>query len=117
MKKNVATGTITIEQVLELLLQQIEMNRRLTARVEMLEAQLARYEPPPPKDVSGLGTPTDDRVAANEQRRRGRRKKQKSVRRGRLVNVPLEMTSDPSRRPAESLRAMRFQLPSACRRN
>ena len=84
LKKGVASGTITIEQVLELLLQQIEVNRRLTARVEMLEARLARYEPPPPKDVSGSGTPTDYSVAADEQRRRGRRKKQKSARRGRL---------------------------------
>jgi hypothetical protein len=84
LKKGVSAGTITIEQVLELLLQQIEVNRRLTARVEMLEARLARYEPPPPKDVSGSGTPTDYSVAADEQRRRGRRKKQKSVRRGRL---------------------------------
>ncbi|GDY09766.1 hypothetical protein LBMAG52_32520 [Planctomycetia bacterium] len=79
-----SAGTITIEQVLELLVQQIEVNRRLTARVEMLEARLARYEPPPPKDVSGSGTPTDYSVAADEQRRRGRRKKQKSARRGRL---------------------------------
>ena len=84
LKKGVSAGTITIEQVLELLLQQIEVNRRLTARVEMLEARLARYEPPPPKDVSGSGTPTDYSVAADEQRRRGRRKKQKSARRGRL---------------------------------
>ena len=84
LKKGVAAGTITIEQVLELLLQQIEVNRRLTARVEMLEARLARYEPPPPKDVGGAGTPTDYSLAADEQRRRGRRKKQKSARRGRL---------------------------------
>ena len=83
LKKGVSAGTITIEQVLELLLQQIEVNRRLTARVEMLETRLARYEPPPPKDVSGSGTPTDYSVAADEQRRRGRRKKQKSARRGR----------------------------------
>jgi hypothetical protein len=62
----------------------MEANRRLTARVEMLEARLARYEPPPPKDVNGSGTPTDYSVAADEQRRRGRRKKQKSERRGRL---------------------------------
>lgn len=84
LKKGVAAGSITIEVVLELLVQQIEVNRRLTARVEMLEARLARYEPPPPKDVSGSGTPADYSVAADEQRRRGRRKKQKSARRGRL---------------------------------
>lgn len=84
LKKGVAAGSITIERVLELLLQQIEVNRRLTARVELLEARLARYEPPPPKDVGGSGTPTDYSLAAEEQRRRGRRKKQKSARRGRL---------------------------------
>jgi hypothetical protein len=34
-------GTITIERLLELLLQQIEVNRRLTVRVEMLETRYA----------------------------------------------------------------------------
>lgn len=69
LKKGVASGTITIEQVLELLLQQIEVNRRLTVRVEMLEARLARYEPPPPPDT-GSATPTDYSVATEERRRR-----------------------------------------------
>jgi hypothetical protein len=97
LKRGVAAGTITVERVLELLLQQMEVYRqpveinrrlrdvnwRLTARVAMLEARLARYEPPP-KDVDGSGAPTNYSVAADEQRRRGRRKKQKSARRGRL---------------------------------
>ena len=48
LKKGVAAGTVTAEQLLELLLQQMEVNRRLLARVEILEARLALYEPPPP---------------------------------------------------------------------
>ena len=64
-----AAGTIRIEQVLELLLQQLAVNRRLMARVELLETRLARYEPPPPSD-SQSAAPSDYSVAAEERRRR-----------------------------------------------
>ena len=77
LKQGVAAGTITVEQVLELLLQQIEVNRRLTARVELLEARLARYEPPPPTDC-GPVVASDYSVAAEERRRR----RKKVARRG-----------------------------------
>ena len=83
LKKGVAAGTVTAEQLLELLLQQMDVSRRLMARVELLEARLAKYEPPPPPTDSGAAA-SDFSVAAEEQRRRVGRKRQKSPRRGRV---------------------------------
>ena len=74
LKKGVAAGTVTAEQLLELLLQQMEVNRRLLARVEMLEVRLALYEPPPPRDA-GTSSPTNFSVAQEERRREKKKKK------------------------------------------
>ena len=76
LKKGVAAGTVTAEQLLELLLQQMEVNRRLLARVEILEARLALYEPPPPRDA-GTSSPTNFSVAQEERRREKKKKKKK----------------------------------------
>ena len=69
LRKGVAAGTVTAEQLLDVVLQQVQVSRRLEARVAMLEARLARYEPPPPTDA-GVAVASDYSLAAEEQRRK-----------------------------------------------
>ena len=73
LKKDVQAGVVTVEALLEIVIEQRETIRRLERHIERLEARLARYETPPPRqDGSDAGSrsPGDYGLEREERRRR-----------------------------------------------
>src|SRR3954462_12399539 len=82
-KKAFQAGRLPAEQLLDLLERQEHLIQRLHAEVERLRRRLAQYEPEgrqeaPPRERDDPTPPASYSLGAEEQRRRPRKRRQKS---------------------------------------